>query len=266
MGRGDRLRRPGLRAGARVLHRQRRLLDRRISPRRAAAGRDAADLRRLAGAHPRRRSAARRARPRGRASTFVIAENEAQDARLVRPPEQGGYGLDALWNDDFHHSAHGRADRPAARPTTRDYRGTPQEFVSARKIRLPVSGPEYRWQKQRAARRRSTCRRPGSSSTSKTTTRSPIPAPARAATTYQSRPLAGDDRLLLLAPATPMLFQGQEFGASNPFLYFADHARRAGARSPEGRRKNSSRNSPASRPRDAGAARRPDRYRNLPPL
>ncbi len=36
---------------------------------------------------------------------IFIAENEPQEAKLVRPPEQGGYGLDALWNDDFHHTA-----------------------------------------------------------------------------------------------------------------------------------------------------------------
>src|SRR5262249_52804912 len=41
----------------------------------------------------------------GSRSTYVVAENEAQDARLARPIEEGGCGLDALWNDDFHHSA-----------------------------------------------------------------------------------------------------------------------------------------------------------------
>ena len=45
-----------------------------------------------------------RAAARGRA-TLIVAENEPQDAQLVRPLEKGGYGLDALWNDDFHHSA-----------------------------------------------------------------------------------------------------------------------------------------------------------------
>src|SRR6185369_15663527 len=44
-------------------------------------------------------------RAAGARSIIVIAENEPQETRLVRPTEQGGYGLDALWNDDFHHSA-----------------------------------------------------------------------------------------------------------------------------------------------------------------
>ena len=41
----------------------------------------------------------------GRALHLIVAENEPQDVRVVRRREQGGYGIDALWNDDFHHSA-----------------------------------------------------------------------------------------------------------------------------------------------------------------
>ena len=37
---------------------------------------------------------------------YVIAESALNDTRLIRPPELGGYGLDAQWNDDFHHSLH----------------------------------------------------------------------------------------------------------------------------------------------------------------
>src|SRR5262249_2382563 len=36
-------------------------------------------------------------------TSLLVAENEPQQVKLVRPPEQGGYGMDALWNDDFHH-------------------------------------------------------------------------------------------------------------------------------------------------------------------
>src|SRR5262249_29368283 len=41
----------------------------------------------------------------GGRATLIVAENEAQQAKLARPLDQGGYGIDALWNDDFHHSA-----------------------------------------------------------------------------------------------------------------------------------------------------------------
>ncbi|HEY0511009.1 MAG TPA: alpha-amylase family glycosyl hydrolase, partial [Thermoanaerobaculia bacterium] len=42
----------------------------------------------------------------GGRSVYNVAENESQNTRLARPPEEGGYGIDALWNDDFHHSAY----------------------------------------------------------------------------------------------------------------------------------------------------------------
>ena len=72
--------------------------------------------------------------------TIIVAENEPQDTRLVRPAAEGGFGLDALWNDDLHHSAivalTGRAEAYYS-----DTRGTPQEFVSAAKYGLPLPGP-----------------------------------------------------------------------------------------------------------------------------
>ena len=85
---------------------------------------------------------ARRAREAaGDRRIILIAENESQHTRLVRPPEEGGYGLDALWNDDFHHSAIvALTGRREAYYT--DHGGRPQEFVSA--ARLPVSGPAVR--------------------------------------------------------------------------------------------------------------------------
>ena len=48
---------------------------------------------------------ARRVREAARGRlTFVMGENEPQEAHLVKPQEEGGYGLDALWNDDLHHA------------------------------------------------------------------------------------------------------------------------------------------------------------------
>ena len=37
---------------------------------------------------------------------ILIAESDLNDARLVRPPQRGGYGLDAMWSDDYHHAVH----------------------------------------------------------------------------------------------------------------------------------------------------------------
>jgi maltooligosyltrehalose trehalohydrolase len=81
-------------------------------------------------------------------STVVIAENEPQNTVLIRPVEEGGYGLDALWNDDFHHSAvvaltgHNEAYYS-------DYRGNARELVSAAKWGFLYQGQHYRWQRER---------------------------------------------------------------------------------------------------------------------
>jgi hypothetical protein len=88
--------------------------------------------------------AARRAA--GPRPIILVAENERQLARLVRPPERGGYGLDAMWNDDFHHSAVvAITGRREAYYT--DTFGTPQEFISAAKHGFLFQGQRYAWQK-----------------------------------------------------------------------------------------------------------------------
>src|SRR5207248_10984727 len=80
--------------------------------------------------------------------TLIVAENEPQDANLVRPREEGGCGLDALWNDDLHHTAMvaltGHNDAYYS-----DYLGTPQEFISALKWGFLYQGQWYAWQKNR---------------------------------------------------------------------------------------------------------------------
>ncbi len=84
-------------------------------------------------------------------TTFIVGENEPQHARLVRPPERGGYGLDALCNDDFHHSAMvALTGRREAYYT--DYRGAPGEFVAAAKYGFLYQGQRYVWQRQRRGR------------------------------------------------------------------------------------------------------------------
>ena len=78
----------------------------------------------------------------------------------------------------------------------------------------------------------------GSSSASRTTTRSAT-APSASGCTTRSirRPTARRASLLLLAPETPLLFMGQEWAASTPFLYFTDHHAELGRLVTEGRRR-----------------------------
>ncbi len=159
---------------------------------------------------------------RGR-RTYLVAENEPQHVKLVRPPEQGGYGLDALWNDDFHHTAlvalTGHNDAYYT-----DYLGTPQEFISALKWGYLYQGQRYRWQKKR--RGTPALDEPPAAFVNFLANHDQVSNSARGLRPHQlSSPgrFRAMTALLLLAPQTPMLFQGQEFAASSPFYYFADH-------------------------------------------
>jgi maltooligosyltrehalose trehalohydrolase len=175
---------------------------------------------------------ARRAREAaGGRRIVLVAENEPQEVRLLTE-----YGLDALWNDDWHHSATvALTGRREAYYT--DYLGTPQEFVSMAKSGFLYQGQWYSWQKNRRgtpsssiAPRRFVCYlqnhdQVANSADGERIDRVASPANVRAMTA-----------LLLLAPQTPMLFQGQEFAASSPFLYFADHEPELAAAVAKGRR------------------------------
>jgi maltooligosyltrehalose trehalohydrolase len=164
---------------------------------------------------------ARRAAPER--AIIIIAENEPQHVKLVRPDERGGYGMDGVWNDDFHHSAVvAVTGRNEAYYT--DYHGTPQELVSALKWGYLYQGQRYSWQNQR--------RGTPAFGVSPATFISYIQNHDQVANSgcgLRLDRLTSPGRyraitaLLLLGPATPMLFQGQEFASSSPFLFFADH-------------------------------------------
>jgi maltooligosyltrehalose trehalohydrolase len=152
----------------------------------------------------------------------IVAENEPQDTRLVRPIADGGYGLDALWNDDFHHSAMvaltGRSEG-----YYNDTRGEPQELISAAKYGYLFQGQHYDWQRDRRGTPAW-----GLAPTAFVTFLQNHDQVANSARGLRGHALTSPGRwramtaLLLLSPGTPMLFQGQEFSASSPFLYFAD--------------------------------------------
>jgi maltooligosyltrehalose trehalohydrolase len=167
---------------------------------------------------------------------YLAAENEPQRSRQVRPPAAGGYGIDAVWNDDWHHSAMvaltGRTEAYYS-----NYRGAPQEFISAAKHGWLYQGQHYPQQRQR--RGTPALDMPPSAFVTFLENHDQVANSARGERLHQ-RTSAGQLRamtaLLLLSPATPLLFQGQEFSASSPFLYFADHEPVLAAQVEEGRR------------------------------
>jgi len=158
----------------------------------------------------------------GSRSIILIAENDLQEAKMRRPRSEGGDDLDGMWNDDFHHSAvvalTGRNEAYYG-----DYLGAPQEFISAVKYGFLYQGQARSWRKVLRGtptfdiapevfvcflENHDQIANTGSGDRLRFQT---SPARYRAMTA-----------LLLLGPWTPLLFQGQEFGASSPFLFFAD--------------------------------------------
>jgi maltooligosyltrehalose trehalohydrolase len=159
----------------------------------------------------------------GDRSIYLSAENEPQHAEIARSVERGGQGLDAMWNDDFHHSAVVAATGACEAYFT-ETRGTPQELISSLKWGFLYQGQWYAWQKKR--RGHPALDLPATAFIQFLQNHDQVANSARGQRIHQ---LTSPGRyraltaLMLLTPCTPLLFQGQEFAASSPFLYFADH-------------------------------------------
>jgi maltooligosyltrehalose trehalohydrolase len=159
----------------------------------------------------------------GERPILIVGENEPQDCRMVQPPAEGGHGLDALYNEDLHHTAlvaaTGRTEGYYS-----EYTGTPQELLSAVKHGFLFQGQRYHWQKRRRGRpARGIAPRHiagflenhdqvANSATGERLWQLTSAGRHRALTT-----------LLLCGPWTPFLFQGAEWNSSRPFFYFAHH-------------------------------------------
>jgi maltooligosyltrehalose trehalohydrolase len=172
---------------------------------------------------------------------LVIAEDERNLVQILRPERTGGWGVDAVWADDFHHQVHtaltGEHDGYYA-----DYAGTATDLAETLRHGWFYHG-------QHSAYRRG----PRGSD--------PVGIePRRFVICLQNHDQIGNrafgDRLhqmtdlpayraasvlFVLAPETPLLFMGQEWAASAPFRYFTDHHQELGRLVTEGRRREFSR-------------------------
>lgn len=153
---------------------------------------------------------------------YLIGESDLNDRRLIERKESGGYGLDALWNDDFHHALHALL--------TGEKVGYYQDFGEIDQLAKSFSeGFIYTGQYSSFRRRRH-----GSSSRD-------LPA-WRLVVFSQNHDQIGNrargERLnhlvsfaqlklaagmVLLSPFIPLIFMGEEYGEIAPFLYFIDH-------------------------------------------
>jgi maltooligosyltrehalose trehalohydrolase len=152
---------------------------------------------------------------------LLIAESDANDPRLVRPAAQGGMQLDAHWVDDFHHSLH-RFFTGEANGYYADYHGLHDIAVALKDA--------YVYQGQYSVYRR---RRHGRPPTWVSPDRIVVSAQnhdqignrafgERLSMLLPPLRLKAVAALTLLAPFVPLLFQGEEWGARSPFLYFTD--------------------------------------------
>jgi maltooligosyltrehalose trehalohydrolase len=155
-------------------------------------------------------------------TVVVIAESDLNDPKLIRSPEQGGYGLDAQWSDDFHHAIH--AALTGERSGYYADFGSPEMIAEALREPFVYAG--------RYARSRN--RRHGAPSTGIPRDRFVVAIQNhdqvgnRASGERLSELVSADQlklaaALLLLSPYVPLLFMGEEYGETNPFHYFISH-------------------------------------------
>ena len=144
-------------------------------------------------------------------STFVVAESAANDATLIRDRAAGGYGLDGVWSDDWHHSLH--------TALTGEHEGYYAEFGTFEQLAAALCEA---W-----VRRGSPAGLPADRFVVAAQNHDQV---GNRATGTRLAALVGEGKLriaaalLLTSPFTPLIFQGEEWGASTPFLYFTDHA------------------------------------------
>ena len=153
---------------------------------------------------------------------FLIAESDLNDPRLVRSRDAGGYGIDAAWADEWHHALHATLTGEATGDEG-DYGPLP---VLAKALRQAwVYDGTYSPYRQRIHGRPPT----GLSGRQFVVSTQNHDQVGNRALGERSGALMSEGRLkvaaalLLTSPFVPLLFQGEEWGATTPFQYFTDH-------------------------------------------
>ncbi len=166
----------------------------------------------------------RQAKSLGR-SILVIAESDLNDVRVINPPNRGGYGLDAQWNDDFHHSLHTQL--------TKERKGYYQDFGKIDQLAQTLrEGFVYNGQYSSFRKRRH-----GSSSKHLPSDKFVVFSQNhdqvgnrllgdRLSTLVSFEALKLAAGVVLFSPNIPLLFMGEEYGEETPFQYFVSHSDR----------------------------------------
>ncbi len=153
---------------------------------------------------------------------WVVAESDLNDPRLVSARDAGGHGLDAQWNDDFHHALH--------TVLTGERTGYYEDFGTLADLAKALERAFVYDRRFSRHRRRTHGRAPlglsGHRFLGYLQNHDQIGNRARG---ERSAALVGAGHLkiaaalVLTAPFIPLLFMGEEWAASTPFLYFTDH-------------------------------------------
>jgi malto-oligosyltrehalose trehalohydrolase len=168
----------------------------------------------------------------------LIAESDANDPRLVTSREAGGYGLAAQWSDDFHHAVHA-----AVTGERQGYYGDFGSLAALAKTLTRVFFHDGVWSAFRGrthGRQVDVFRVPAHRFLGYLQDHDQVgnrAAGDRISAAVPSDLVKVGAGLILTAPYTPMLFMGEEWGASTPWQYFTDHTDPGLARAvTEGRR------------------------------
>ena len=153
----------------------------------------------------------------------VIAESDLNDVRVIDPPEKGGYGLDAQWNDDFHHCLHTLL--------TKERNGYYQDFGDINQLVKALRKDSFTAVNILLFGER----RHGSSSKHLPPTKFVVFSQnhdqvgnrmrgERLSTLVSFEALKLAAGIVLLSPNIPLLFMGEEYGEEAPFQYFVSHS------------------------------------------
>ena len=164
-----------------------------------------------------------RQRERQNRAIYLFAENDTNDARLINPPEIGGYGIDAQWDDNFHHALR----TMLTGETTGYYEdfGQFSQLVKAYGEAFVYTGQYSRYRKRRHGGQ--VKERPCSQFVVFSQNHDQIGNRRCGDRLSANQPL---EKLLLVAgvvllsPYLPLLFMGEEYGERAPFHYFVSHS------------------------------------------
>lgn len=153
----------------------------------------------------------------------LIAESDLNDPRVVTAREAGGYGIDAQWSDDFHHALFTVVAREPQGGYYADF-GEMEQLARSLRDTFVFNGRFSKY--RRRVHGRSAANLPQNRFLGYIQNHDQI---GNRAVGDRLTETVGFDRakvaaaIVLLSPFVPMIFQGEEWAASSPFQYFADH-------------------------------------------